>query len=161
MQRATRQTQRRPGASERRPAATRSAVAGVAAFALAASGAVLLAAGGSASAEVVNLLQNPGFELGSLAGWSCSANSGTVVTSPVHSGTYALQATPAGSDDAQCTQQVSVQPNSAYTLSGWVQGSYVYLGDSGTGGRTPPPGAPTPPGTSSAPASPPAPRPAA
>jgi chitinase len=28
---------------------------------------------------------------------------------------------------------VTVQPNSQYTLSGWVRGSYVYLGASGTG----------------------------
>ncbi|WP_280672359.1 glycosyl hydrolase family 18 protein [Kitasatospora sp. MAP12-44] len=98
----------------------------------------MLTTGGSASASVGldagNLLQNPGFETGTLAGWSCSAGSGAVVSSPVHSGSYALKATPAGSDDAQCTQQVAVLPNSAYTLSGWVQGSYVYLGDSGTGG---------------------------
>ncbi|WSL80769.1 glycosyl hydrolase family 18 protein [Kitasatospora sp. NBC_01266] len=106
----------------------------MAAFALAVSGLALLAGGGSASADPVNLLDNPGFELGNLTGWSCSANSGAVVTSPVHSGSYALQATPAGSDDAQCVQQVSVQPDSSYKLSGWVQGSYVYLGDSGTGG---------------------------
>ncbi|WP_063771995.1 chitinase [Kitasatospora mediocidica] len=110
----------------------------MAALALAAAGTVLIASGGSASAtvgaDVGNLLQNPGFETGTLAGWSCTANSGAVTGSPVHSGSYALRATPAGSDDAQCTQQVAVRPNSAYTLSGWVQGSYVYLGDSGTGG---------------------------
>jgi hypothetical protein len=26
-----------------------------------------------------------------------------------------------------------VQPSSSYTLTGWVQGSYVFLGDTGTG----------------------------
>nr|WP_246213797.1 glycosyl hydrolase family 18 protein [Kitasatospora viridis] len=98
----------------------------------------MLTTGGDASAAAAgNLLQNPGFESGSLSGWSCTANSGTVVTNPVHSGSYALQATPAGSDDAQCTQQVAVLPGSSYTLSGWVQGSYVYLGASGTGGTDP------------------------
>jgi hypothetical protein len=51
----------------------------------------------------------------------------------VHSGSYALAGAVSGSDDAQCTQSVSVQPSTAYTLSGWVQGNYVYLGDSGTG----------------------------
>jgi hypothetical protein len=40
---------------------------------------------------------------------------------------------PAGSDDAQCSQVVSVQPSSSYTLTGWVEGDYVFLGDSGTG----------------------------
>jgi chitinase len=37
------------------------------------------------------------------------------------------------SDDAQCTQTVNVSPNTKYTLSGWVNGSYVYIGVSGTG----------------------------
>lgn len=40
---------------------------------------------------------------------------------------------PAGNDNAQCAQTVSVQPDSQYTLSGHVRGSYVYLGASGTG----------------------------
>jgi hypothetical protein len=37
------------------------------------------------------------------------------------------------SDDAQCTQVIRVQPNSSYALSAWVEGNYVYLGDTGTG----------------------------
>jgi hypothetical protein len=49
----------------------------------------------------------------------------------VHSGSYALAGTPSSSDDAQCTQTVSVQPNTSYTLSGYVEGSYVYLGVTG------------------------------
>ena len=57
-----------------------------------------------------------------------------MVTSPVYSGSsYALAGTPSNSDYAQCSQVVSVQPSSSYTLSGWVEGDYVYLGDSGTG----------------------------
>ena len=44
----------------------------------------------------------------------------------MHSGSHALGATPSSSDDAQCTQTVSVQPNTSYTLSGYVEGSYVY-----------------------------------
>ncbi|WP_407560802.1 chitinase [Streptomyces sp. 184] len=79
-----------------------------------------------------NLVQNPGFESG-LSGWTCSGTAGTTVASPVHSGTGALRATPAGQDYARCTQAVAVKPNSAYELSAWVQGSYVYLGASGTG----------------------------
>src|SRR5581483_603776 len=51
-------------------------------------------------------------------------------------GSYALAATPAGNDEAQCSQTVSVQPDSTYTLSGWVQGSYVYLGVTGSGSDT-------------------------
>jgi hypothetical protein len=51
----------------------------------------------------------------------------------VHSGSAALAGAASAGDDAQCTQTVSVQPSSAYTLTGWVQGSYVFLGDTGTG----------------------------
>ncbi|WP_333770501.1 carbohydrate binding domain-containing protein, partial [Streptomyces sp. IBSBF 2435] len=91
---------------------------------------------GSASAATTNLVANPGFE-SALSNWSCTAGSGAAVSSPVHSGTGALKATPSSSDTAQCSQTVSVQPNSQYTLSAWVQGSYVYLGATGTGGTDP------------------------
>jgi Carbohydrate binding domain/Glycosyl hydrolases family 18 len=87
---------------------------------------------GSASAAAANLLANPGFESGSLSGWSCDAGTAGVVTNPVYSGSsYALGATPTSSDDAQCAQTVSVQANTTYTLSAEVEGSYVYLGDTG------------------------------
>ncbi|HWG13354.1 MAG TPA: fibronectin type III domain-containing protein [Streptosporangiaceae bacterium] len=56
------------------------------------------------------------------------------MTSPVHSGSYALAGAASSSDDAQCSQVVSVQPSSTYQLSGYVQGAYVFIGDSGTGG---------------------------
>jgi chitinase len=79
-----------------------------------------------------NLLDNGSFA-GSTAGWTCSSGD-TVVTSPVYSGfSYSLAGTPSGSDDAQCSQVVSVQPDSSYSLTGEVEGDYVYLGDSGTG----------------------------
>ncbi|MEV5939242.1 glycosyl hydrolase family 18 protein [Streptomyces sp. NPDC051994] len=87
---------------------------------------------GTAQAADVNNAQNAGFESG-LADWSCSAGSGATVAAPVHGGAAALKATPSGSDTAQCSQTVAVKPNSTYTLSAWVQGSYVYLGASGTG----------------------------
>ncbi|SDM94784.1 Chitinase [Streptomyces sp. cf386] len=87
---------------------------------------------GQASAADVNNAKNAGFEAG-LSNWTCSANSGTTVTSPVHGGTTALKATPAGQDNARCTQAVAVKPNSTYTLSAWVQGGYSYLGVTGTG----------------------------
>ncbi|MFI5683754.1 chitinase [Streptomyces sp. NPDC051636] len=85
-----------------------------------------------ASAADVNNVKNAGFESG-LSNWTCSANSGTTVTSPVHGGTAALKATPAGQDNARCTQTVAVKPNSTYTLSAWAQGGYTYLGVTGTG----------------------------
>ncbi|MGW2443097.1 chitinase [Streptomyces sp. NPDC001675] len=84
----------------------------------------------AAHAADADLAKNGGFESG-LDGWTCTA--GTTVTSPVHTGASALQATPAGSDNAQCAQTVTVRPNAQYTLSGYVRGSYVYLGATGTG----------------------------
>ncbi|MER6064351.1 glycosyl hydrolase family 18 protein [Streptomyces sp. NPDC001792] len=84
----------------------------------------------AARAADADIAANGGFESG-LTGWTCTA--GTTVNSPVHSGTSALQATPAGSDNAECAQTVTVQPNAQYTLTGYVRGSYVYLGANGTG----------------------------
>ncbi|MFE9117197.1 chitinase [Streptomyces sp. NPDC007172] len=103
------------------------------ALAVVAAGALSIAGlAGTAQAADVNNAKNAGFESG-LGNWSCTAGSGVAVSSPVHGGTAALKATPSGSDTAQCSQTVAVKPNSTYTLSAWVQGSYVYLGASGTG----------------------------
>ncbi|MEV6164392.1 glycoside hydrolase family 18 protein [Streptomyces sp. NPDC052052] len=105
---------------------------------LAASVAALLAAGGlaatapSATAADSDLARNGGFEAG-LDGWSCTGGGGAAVSTPVHSGTSALKGTPTSSDHAKCSQSVTVKPDSTYTLSAWVQGSYVYLGAEGTG----------------------------
>ncbi|WP_228917590.1 chitinase [Streptomyces sp. DH20] len=104
------------------------AVALVSALALA----LPLAGAGQATAADVNNAKNAGFESG-LSGWTCSANSGSVVSSPVHGGAAALKATPAGQDNARCSQTVAVRPNSTYQLTGWVQGGYAYLGVTGTG----------------------------
>ena len=100
--------------------------------AVAAALALALAGAGQASAADVNNTKNAGFEAG-LGNWTCSAGSGTTVSSPVHGGASALKATPAGQDNAQCAQTVAVKPNSTYTLSAWVQGGYAYLGATGTG----------------------------
>ncbi|MFI6459211.1 chitinase [Streptomyces sp. NPDC050538] len=102
--------------------------AGVALAALALS----FAGTGQASAADINNAKNAGFESG-LTNWTCTAGSGTTVSSPVHSGAAALKATPAGQDNAQCSESVAVKPNSTYTLSAWVQGGYSYLGVTGTG----------------------------
>lgn len=72
-------------------------------------------------------LVNGGFETGSLAPWTCE-NGGSVGTAPVHSGSYALQANPDSAHTGECAQTLTLAPNTAYTLSGWVQGSYAYLG---------------------------------
>ena len=89
----------------------------------------VLLAGITIPAQAANILSNPGFESGSLSGWNCSG--GSVVSTPVRSGGYALNGAVTSSDYAQCSQTVAVQPNTAYTLSAWVRGSYVYLGVTG------------------------------
>jgi chitinase len=95
----------------------------LAAFVLALSGLV------AGHAEAANLLANPGFEAGSLSGWTCA--NATTVTTPVHGGGHALAGTPVGADYAQCSQTVSVLPNTTYTVSAWVRGNPVYLGITG------------------------------
>ncbi|WP_406124232.1 glycoside hydrolase family 18 protein [Streptomyces canus] len=94
--------------------------------------ALALGVASPASAADVNNAKNAGFESG-LTNWTCSASSGTTVPSPVHGGSAALKATPAGQDNAKCVQTVAVKPNATYTLSAWVQGGYAYLGATGTG----------------------------
>ena len=89
----------------------------------------VLLAGITVPAQAANILTNPGFESGSLSGWSCSG--GSVVTTPVRTGGYALNGGVTSSDFAQCSQTVSVQPSTSYTLSAWVRGTYVYLGVTG------------------------------
>ncbi|MFJ8017715.1 carbohydrate binding domain-containing protein [Streptomyces sp. NPDC096339] len=97
--------------------------------ALLGAAAVLTAPGSAFGAD---LLVNGGFEAAATpTGWSCSGGLGSVVTSPVHGGTRALAGAATASDNAKCTQSVSVRPNTTYTLSAWVRGSYVYLGVTG------------------------------
>ncbi len=79
-----------------------------------------------------NLVTNPGFETGNLNGWSCDTGD-SVVTSPVYSGSYALQINPSDSTTGQCTQTISVLASTAYTLSANVDGSYSYIGVTGYG----------------------------
>ncbi|MCH0570203.1 carbohydrate binding domain-containing protein [Streptomyces sp. MUM 136J] len=108
----------------RRPGRRLLALLGTAALAF--TGAVAL----PGTAEAANILANPGFESG-LAPWTCARNLGSVVSSPVHGGSKALQGAASASDNAQCSQTVAVRPNTTYSLSGWVRGSYVYLGVNG------------------------------
>ncbi|WP_457034218.1 carbohydrate binding domain-containing protein [Kitasatospora sp. P5_F3] len=121
----------RTSRAKHEPIFLRRSLAGVSAAAVLGAG-IVVAGSVTAGAVAPNLVANPGFESG-LSGWTCSSGSGAAVSSPVHSGASALKATPTGQDNAQCTQTISVQPNSQYTLSAYVQGSYVYLGATGTG----------------------------
>lgn len=91
-----------------------------AAFTLTVSG----AGGGTGS------LVNGDFETGSLGPWTC-ASGGSVVSTPVHGGTHALAAAATSSQTGECTQTLTLPPHTKYTLSGWVQGSYGYLGVKG------------------------------
>lgn len=94
-----------------------------------ASSAPTSAAPGAAGAA--DVLTNPGFESGGLSPWRCTGNLGSIVSSPVHAGSKALQGTVSSSDTAQCDQTVAVRPDTTYSLSGWVRGSNVYLGVNG------------------------------
>ncbi|WRY91677.1 carbohydrate binding domain-containing protein [Streptomyces longwoodensis] len=98
-------------------------------------GAAALAVGGAVAlpgtAQAADVLSNPGFESGGLSPWSCTGNLGSVVSSPVHGGSKALAGAVTSSDIAQCSQTVAVKPNTTYALTGWVRGSYVYLGVDG------------------------------
>ncbi|MGR8008585.1 chitinase [Streptomyces hypolithicus] len=96
------------------------------------SGLALVGGAGTAQAADLNVAKNAGFESG-LSNWTCTAGSGATVPSPAHGGAAALKATPAGQDNARCSQTVAVKPGAAYQLSAWVQGGYTYLGASGTG----------------------------
>ena len=94
-------------------------------------GAIFLSGWGSkAQAAGNNLVANPGFETGNLSNWSCDAGD-AVVGSPVHSGSSALQINPTSSTTGQCTQTIGVQPNTAYTLTAFVDGPFAYLGANG------------------------------
>ncbi len=77
-----------------------------------------------------NLVVNPGFEVANLSAWSCESGD-IVVTSPVHSGSDALQITPTGSTTGECDQAIAVQANHTYTLSAFVDGSFAYIGVQG------------------------------
>lgn len=84
----------------------------------------------AALAADTNTIANPGFETGSLSSWTCSPVD-SVVSSPVHSGSRALAGAASASDNAQCSQTVTVAANTNYTLSAYVNGAYVFLGVSG------------------------------
>ncbi|MCX0247477.1 glycosyl hydrolase family 18 protein [Streptomyces drozdowiczii] len=72
-------------------------------------------------------LVNGDFETGALGPWTCEAG-GAVVSSPVHGGTHALSVAATSSQTGECAQTLTLAPNTKYTLQGYVQGNYAYLG---------------------------------
>jgi chitinase len=97
------------------------------------AGGLMITAG--SSAQAANSLTNPGFETGSLAPWTC-ASGGSVVSSPVRSGSRSLAATATDSTIGECSQTVAVTPNTTYALTGWARGGYVFIGARGNGVTT-------------------------
>ncbi|MFI2299082.1 chitinase [Actinacidiphila glaucinigra] len=90
------------------------------------------------TAHAGEFLADGGFESGNLSGWSCDPGTTQVVTGQARSGSHALAGSPGGTGTAQCKQTVGVAPNTAYTFSAQVKGSYVYIGvDGGAGTWTP------------------------
>jgi hypothetical protein len=85
---------------------------------------------GSGGSGGSGAIVNGGLETGSLSPWTCQSG-GSVVSSPVHSGSHALQVVPTSSQTGECDQSLTLKPNTGYTLTGWVQGDYAYLGVSG------------------------------
>jgi glycosyl hydrolase family 18 (putative chitinase)/carbohydrate binding protein with CBM4/9 domain len=76
------------------------------------------------------VLVNGDLESGALAPWACQPGGSNVAT-PAHGGTHALQAAAGPAQTGQCTQTVTLTPNSSHTLTAWVRGNYAYLGVSG------------------------------
>jgi chitinase len=99
----------------------------IAVIAAAATTAGLMTVGAIPAVAQTNLLVNGDFQDGNLTGWNCSTLD-SITTSPTYDSSYALAGAASSSDNAQCTQTVAVEPSTSYTLSGWVEGDYVYIG---------------------------------
>jgi hypothetical protein len=90
----------------------------------------ITSSGGSGGGGGGGSVSNGGFESGSLSPWSCQPGD-AVVSTPVHSGSHAAAIVATSSQTGECDQTVTLSPNTAYTLTGWVQGNYAYIGVSG------------------------------
>ena len=54
-----------------------------------------------------------------------------VVSSPVHSGSRALQVSPTSSQTGEADQTITLAPNTSFTLRAWVAGNFAFIGVSG------------------------------
>ena len=75
-------------------------------------------------------LVNGNFETDSLSPWTCQSGDAVQATT-VYAGKYALEEEPTSSTTGECDQAVTLQPNTTYTLSGWVEGDYAFIGVEG------------------------------
>jgi hypothetical protein len=84
---------------------------------------------GGASASLgtqLNLLHNPGFETGTLAGWQATGNSTgpgwqvTVDTVTVHSGTYSMQVISTTTGTNTFSQSIPCQPGDQLKMREWI-----------------------------------------
>lgn len=75
-------------------------------------------------------LVNGNFETGSLSPWTCQSGD-SVQGATVHSGKYALEVAATSSVTGECDQAVTLAANTKYTLSGWVEGDYAFIGVEG------------------------------
>ncbi|GGV03655.1 chitinase [Streptomyces filipinensis] len=87
-------------------------------------------AGGSGGGGDGGPLTNAGFETGSPSPWTCTGGS-TVVAGTAHTGGHSLLVAPGSSSTGECDQTVTLSPHHSYTLTGWVQGPYAYMGVGG------------------------------
>jgi hypothetical protein len=80
-------------------------------------------ASANTTVSCVPQLTNAGFEAANLSGWTCTGGTPSIVTSPVHGGTYAAQIN-GGGTAVQCSQVISgLTPNHAYTFTMWINSS--------------------------------------
>ncbi len=79
-------------------------------------------------AAAAELLVNGGLESGSLSPWSCTGELGSVVTTPGPLRDAGARGCGVNSsDNAKCTQTVTVVPNTSYTLSAGSAGTISTL----------------------------------
>jgi PEP-CTERM motif-containing protein/carbohydrate binding protein with CBM4/9 domain len=82
--------------------------------------AVLATAALSTRADPLNLVTNPGFELGSFSGWTNNSTGNFVNAANPHSGTYSAWMGQVGSDGS-FQQSIATTPGQLYNVSFWLE----------------------------------------